>query len=377
MRPPPEIHDDNNNHIMWKLNKATYGLRSSPRQWQDQIAEVLTALGLTRLKTDSNVYRNRAGTAYIMVYVDGLLFLGEQQEIDILFDKIMKHVLLRSTGKLTTGNTITFLGRNITHNGDHIDISLEDDYIDNILKESNMTTCNAALAPRISHPKAAIEDETVLDPEQHSAYRRLVGKIQWLAYTRPDISYGAKELARSLQAPTQRDNKKLKHMIRYLKGTRHWKHALRPTAQIQDRRVPINIDIYTDANWASCETTRKSTTGFVIHFLGATVHYGSRTAAQESIYISNFVKEALDTKTNIRIHTDSSSAKSIAMREGTSKKAKHIELRYLFTQQLVKNKIITMCKIRSEHNFLDILTKFVPTDTLHRHLYTVGLPSQP
>ena len=187
-----------------------------------------------------------------------------------------------------------------------------------------MTTCNAAPAPGISHPKTTIEDETALDQEQHSAYRRLVGKIQWLAYTRPDISYGAKELARSLQAPTQIDNKKLKHMIRYLKGTRYWKHALRPTAQIQDRRIPINIDICTDANWASCETTRKSTTGFVTHFLGATVHYGSRThatialssaeselyaigtAAQESIYISNFVKEALDTKTNIRIHTDSS-----------------------------------------------------------------------
>ena len=69
-----------------------------------------------------------------------------------------------------------------------------------------MTTRNAAPAPGISHPKTTIEDETVLNPEQHSAYRRLVGKTQWLAYTRPDISYGAKELARSLQAPTQRDS---------------------------------------------------------------------------------------------------------------------------------------------------------------------------
>ena len=59
---------------MWKLNQAIYGLRSSPKQWQDHIAEVLTALELTRLKTDSNVYRNKAGTAYIMVYVDDLLF---------------------------------------------------------------------------------------------------------------------------------------------------------------------------------------------------------------------------------------------------------------------------------------------------------------
>ena len=146
-----------------------------------------------------------------------------------------------------------------------------------------MTTCNAAPAPGISHPKTTIEDETALDQEQHSAYRRLVGKIQWLAHPRPDISYGAKELARSLQAPTQMDNKKLKHMIRYLKGTRYWKHALRPTVQMQDRRIPIKIDIYTDAGWASCETTRKSTTGFAIHFLGATILWKQNTGNNSSV----------------------------------------------------------------------------------------------
>ena len=92
--------------------------------------------------------------------------------------------------------------------------------------------------------KGTAEDEP-LDHEQHKQYRRLVGKIQWLAYTRPDISYGAKELARSLQSPTQFDNKKLKHMIRYLKSTRYRRHNLRPKIQIPDKRIPLNIDIPT------------------------------------------------------------------------------------------------------------------------------------
>ena len=119
--------------------------------------------------------------------------------------------------------------------------------------------------------KGTAEDEA-LDQEQHKKHRRLVGKTQWLAYTRPDISYGAKELAGSLQAPTQLDNKKLKHMIRYLKGTRYSRHNLRRKMQTQDKRISLNIDTYTDANWASCETTRKSTTGFVLYFFGAAVH---------------------------------------------------------------------------------------------------------
>ena len=185
--------------------------------------------------------------------------------------------------------------------------------------------------------RGTAEDEARLD---------LVGKVQWLAYTRPDISYGAKELARSLQAPTHFNNKKLKHMIRYLEGTRYLRHNLQPKIQIQDTRIPLNIDTRTDANWASCETTRKSTTGFVTHFLGAAIHLWKQntsnnstfisrvravrkwSAAQESLYISNFIREALEVLTNIRIHTESRAAKSITMRKGTSKKANHIQLRH-------------------------------------------------
>ena len=220
--------------------------------------------------------------------------IGVQSIIDTLFSRIQKEVLLRHTGDLTVGSTIQFLGRNISHKGDCIDISLNTNDVDIILEESGMTTCNPSPSPGVSHTKATTEDEAPLDHEQHKQNRRLVGKIQWLAYTRPDISYGAKELARSLQAPTQLDNKKLKHMIRYLKGTRYMRHNLRPKIQTQDKRIPLNIDTYTDANWASCETTRKSTTGFVLFFFGAAVHSGSRTqATKESIYNSNFIKEAL------------------------------------------------------------------------------------
>ena len=37
--------------------------------------------------------------------------------------------------------------------------------------------------------------------------------------------------------------------------------------------------MYTEADWAGCHVTRKSTTGFVIQFLGTPVHFGFRTQA--------------------------------------------------------------------------------------------------
>ena len=47
VHPPPEYYSDSD--AIWKLRKALYGLKSSPRHWQDQFADVLTRLGATRL----------------------------------------------------------------------------------------------------------------------------------------------------------------------------------------------------------------------------------------------------------------------------------------------------------------------------------------
>ena len=65
-RPPHEFHNDENRHIMWRLNKAIYGIRSLPKQWQDHIAHILTVrLELVRRATESNVYRSKDCQVYI------------------------------------------------------------------------------------------------------------------------------------------------------------------------------------------------------------------------------------------------------------------------------------------------------------------------
>ena len=219
-----------------KINKAPYGLRSSQRAWQDHLATLLTTkMEMTRLKSEPNVYRNQDGTAYLMIDVDDPLFLGEQRIIDKIFSELQQHLLLRPTGVLTPGSTASCLGRKITHKGDSVDIALSDDYIHNILEESNMTNCNPAATPGATALKTTnIEDAAPLDQQQHAQYRRLVGKIQWLSYIRPDISFATKELARALQQPTVHDDKRLKHLIRYLKGTETWKHSLRPTIRLNN-----------------------------------------------------------------------------------------------------------------------------------------------
>ena len=141
------------------------------------------------------------------------------------------------------------------------------------------SNCNPAVAPGTSTLKqaaATADHEQPLSDEEHKLYRRAVGQLQWMTYTRPDICYSTKELARSLQAPTTADQQKLKHLLRYVKGTKHYKQVIRPTAKIPASATP-DINVYVDSDWAGCSTTRRSTTGFIITILGTTVSYGSRT----------------------------------------------------------------------------------------------------
>ena len=285
-------------------------------------------------------------------------------------------------------------GRDITNKGDHYEINLNKSYT-TMLEEAGMTTCKAATTPGTAANKTSNDnnDNIPVDKDEHALYRRIVGKLQWTTYTRPDLSFSTKELARSLQQPTYLDMKKMKHTLRYLQGTKDYKFILHPTTIPGNKDIPT-LDVFVDADWAGCTTTRKSTTGFAIKYLGATIHFGSRaqaivaqssaeselysigTGAQEAVHIRNFLMETILTrKLQIRIRTDSTSGKSIATRIGSSKKAKHIDLKYLFIQQLVHNGILTVHKIGTLDNIADIFTKYITAEVLNRHLYNVGLLS--
>ena len=247
-RPPREFHNEENRHIMWRLNKATvYCLRSSPTQCQDRIAHSLTfTLELVRSATESNVYRSK--DCQVIIYVGDLPFTGAQSIINTLFSGIQKEVLLRHTGDSTVGSRLHFLGRNISN---CINVSLNNNYVDITLEESGMTTCNPA-----SRMKDTAEYEAPLDHEQRRQHRRLVGEIQWLAYTRPDISYGAKELARALQAPTQFDYKHVKRMTRHLTGTRYMRHNLRPKIHVSNTGLTHLCVVYISLVWRHIALTQ-------------------------------------------------------------------------------------------------------------------------
>ena len=154
----------------------------------------------------------------------------------------------------------------------------------------------------------------------------------------------------------------------------------------------MSIYVYVDSDWAGCPDTRRSTSGVSLFVLGANLVPHSRTqqtvalssgeaelyaigsGAAEALFARSLVMEAgLFEKANITIHTDSAAGKSTAGRFGASRKTKHVDLRYLYVQELVQGGMVKLRKVLGALNQADILRKCVGREVLHRHLPTFGL----
>ena len=63
--------------------------------------------------------------------------------------------------------------------------------------------------------------------------------------------------------------------------------------------------------------------------------------------------DQISTGRQIRMHTGSTSGKSIAQSQRTSKKAKRVDIQFLYTQQLTRDGIISIHKINATNNTAD------------------------
>ena len=107
VRPPPEL--EQNPDVLWRLKKALYGLKTSPKLWQQHLASKLEELGLRKNKADPCIFMGEK--LLVMTYVDDLLIVGEQQERESFIAKLSAHFPLKHQMKLDAQTSLTLLGQ--------------------------------------------------------------------------------------------------------------------------------------------------------------------------------------------------------------------------------------------------------------------------
>jgi hypothetical protein len=113
--------------------------RSRPKAWQNQLAETLQQLGMQRLTSEPNVLTEQKATRSSSCYLISYPWENQQLSTSSL------QTYCSSYG-LTVGNSVNFLGRNISNQGDYYEISLASTYTAELLKEADMRICNASSA---------------------------------------------------------------------------------------------------------------------------------------------------------------------------------------------------------------------------------------
>ena len=126
---------------------------------------------------------------------------------------------------------------------------METSYIDSILEQAGTKTCKAAPTPGTDAlKKGKAELAEALSPEERQQYRKLVGQLPWLCNLRMDIMCAVKELSRGLAAPTTDHSAKLKHLLRYLSGTKgDYAQELCPKLRLSEKHSLLDVHTYVDS----------------------------------------------------------------------------------------------------------------------------------
>jgi len=198
MRQLPGYADKSKPTFVCKLDKA-YGLKQAPHAWYARLCGKLEALRFRSSKADTSLFYYNTGkhVIFVLVYVDDIIVASSSQEaIDARLKDLEKEFALKDLGDLHY-----FLGIEVKRNSDGLILS-QGKYAEEIVKRAGMSNSKPINTPLSSVEKLSAADGDPLGPEDSTNYRSVVGAMQYLTLTKPDISFAVNKVCQFLHAPT-------------------------------------------------------------------------------------------------------------------------------------------------------------------------------
>ncbi|XP_021995350.1 uncharacterized mitochondrial protein AtMg00810-like [Helianthus annuus] len=303
--------------------------------------------------------------AYLLLYLDDIVLTASDS---MLLTSIIT-MLSREFAMTDLGQLYHFLGITATRDSTGLFLS-QAQYTRDILHRANMTGCKPCATPCDTNSKLSASDgELIADA---TLYRSLAGALQYLTFTRPDITYAVQQICLFMHAPREPHFAFLKRILGYLQGT--ITHGLRLSATSS-----TSLTAYSDADWGGCPDSRRSTSGYCV-FLGDNLiswsskrqHTISRSSAEaEYRGVANAVAEAswlrnllLELHVPIVkatiVYCDNISAVYLSENHVQHHRTKHVELDIHFVREKVQIRHVKVLHVPSSSQFADIFTKGLP-----------------
>nr|GEV19298.1 hypothetical protein [Tanacetum cinerariifolium] len=234
---------------------ALYGLKQAPRAWYDELSTFLLQNGFSKGTIVLTLFTRRFDDdiLVVQVYVDDIIFDSTDPRYATLFSDLMKSRFEMSM----IGEMTFFLGLQVNQSPSGIFIN-HSKYVHEILKKYGLNTCDIVGTP------IDIKDKLDLDqigtPVDATKYRSMIGAFMYLTSSRPDIVHATCVCAIYQAHPTKKHLKEVKRIFCYLWGTVNmglW----------YTKDSSLELTRFSDADYAGCKDTFKSTSGGA-QFLG-------------------------------------------------------------------------------------------------------------
>ena len=189
MQQPPGFVDPNAPNYVCRLHKSLYGLKQAPRAWYNKLRTFLIQYGFYGAKSDTSLFIKTSSSSilYLLVYVDDIILTGSS----IVLIQQMVQALHQAFSIKDLGSLNYFLGIEATR-GPHGLFLSQQRYILDLLLKTKMDQAKPCPTPMVSNLKLS---KNVGDPFQDvTLYRSTVGALQYLTFTRPDISFSVNKV---------------------------------------------------------------------------------------------------------------------------------------------------------------------------------------
>lgn len=384
MAQPPGFTDLTHPTHVCRLRKALYGLKQAPRAWYHALRDFLVQYGFSNSYSDTSLFfYNKAGhTMYLLVYVDDLILTGSCSTTLARFTSQLSHrFALKDLGDLHY-----FLGIEVLPH-DHGLLLSQQKYILDLLDRTHMSDAKAVATPMATSTSLSISDGSAL-PDA-TEYRSIVGSLQYLSLTRPDISFPVNKLSQFMHCPTDSHWGAVKRLLRYLRGTSHLGLLLRKSS-------PVNLHAFSDADWAGNKDDRTSTTAYVV-FLGSNpISWSSKkqkavsrssTEAEyravahttaELCWVQSLLQELkVQIPKSPVIYCDNVGTTYLCVNPVFHSKMKHVGIDFHFVRDRVANGSLRVTHVSSADQLADLLTKPLSRPTLVSLRSKIGVRERP
>jgi len=228
-------------------------------------------------------------------------------------------------------------------------------YIRTILFRFVMENSNTVSIPL---PKGMIltKGTTEQPKEQVTTYQSMIGSLMYLVTsTRPDLAYTILFLPQFSSCPTEVDIKPAKHVFRYVNRTRNLDQFY-PYPRINA------INVYVDADFASCHDTRRFTSGYIVLFNNSCISWLSKKQASgaKSTTEAEFVAMSYGTchirwllqgladlrlHVPMALHADNTGSNFLAVNPQINVPTKHIAVDYFITREALEENLFVLLKV--------------------------------